>query len=397
MTSQSPSDPVRFYRLGQAMPAPKAPHVALVPGQAAPLVALKLPDGIKGRARDRIARLQLSDMLGQNGSDLVMRPFLSSGVKQNWHRLCLTDRAALEDWRAAVADAGPQCQALLPDYLSLPAAAKIWSLSVEDGMLLARLGLQDGFSAEPALAEVLLARALVETPPKAVYAITPIPEAVSALIETKNIPVLRDPTDVAALDLGPLQVLAQGEMSLDLARDPEDTEAQIRRQLRPWIAPALLFVLAALLWAIGTGLQTRQLAATTAKINADTAAAVQRQFLGNEPVLDVRAQVARVVAARLATTTDGSESDSKRTALPMLRQATGLLERSEATVHSLLYQNGTGLSVELDLESFAALDSLILDFRAAPLRVLIEEASAKEGSGITALLLIRDVTQEGQR
>ncbi|MEP3299835.1 MAG: hypothetical protein ABJO27_25700, partial [Pseudoruegeria sp.] len=82
-------------------------------------------------------------------------------------------------------------------------------------------------------------------------------------------------------------------------------------------------------------------------------------------------------------------------ALPLLRQATATLQRPTVAVQSLFYQEGNGLTVLLDLDSFADLDALILDLRGVDLRVLIEEASAREGSGVTAQLLIRDASAGG--
>ncbi|MEP3300197.1 MAG: type II secretion system protein GspL, partial [Pseudoruegeria sp.] len=270
MIPQTPKGKRRFYRFGQDTDVPTEPFVALVPGHAAPLVHLTLPDGIKGRARDRIARLQITDSLGQGEDRLVMRPFMPTGVKHNWQRLCLTDRGRLSDWRTTAEGWGDRCEALLPDYLSLPAAADVWSLSIDGAMLVARLGLQDGFSAETALAEQLLLRALATEPPKAIYADTPLPPDLLAETEIKNIPVLSDPAAFLPLGLGPLETLSQGELSLDLAKDPEDAEDQIRRQLIPWIAPVALLTLAALLWAVSTIIDVRRITEATAQLNATT-------------------------------------------------------------------------------------------------------------------------------
>ena len=53
--------PVQTHDLGSGEALPMHPFVALVPGTAAPLVRLDLPEALQGHARDRVAARQVRD------------------------------------------------------------------------------------------------------------------------------------------------------------------------------------------------------------------------------------------------------------------------------------------------------------------------------------------------
>ena len=64
-----------FWRLGSGVP-PSGAHVAVVPGAQAPLLALELPDGLRGIARERVAQRQLVEQLSSRAEAFEMLPLL---------------------------------------------------------------------------------------------------------------------------------------------------------------------------------------------------------------------------------------------------------------------------------------------------------------------------------
>ena len=128
-------------------------QIGLVSGAEVPLLPVALPDALQGYAREQVAQRQVCDSLGAKAEAVEIRPFTGSGLKRNWNRAIVADPDSLKRWREI---AGAGGRAVLPDYLALPAADGIWVVSGSDGMLQARLGPHDGFSATPAVATQLL-------------------------------------------------------------------------------------------------------------------------------------------------------------------------------------------------------------------------------------------------
>ena len=230
---------VRLARPG-ARPGPRA--VALVPGGDVPLIALDLPAGLRGQAREDVARRQLKDRLGLGPEALVMRPFATDGA-DTWHHALVAEAGQLAAWRDL------PCRAVLPDYLALPAAEGVWTLAVEDGTLLARLGPGDGFSAPLPLAPAMLRAALKAGPPRAVLRLGAPSAALDDPLAEAQLHVARRAEEIAEAGLPLPQRLAHGELAMDLRRDPQAARARLRRRLRPWRWPYLFAACATGLWA----------------------------------------------------------------------------------------------------------------------------------------------------
>ena len=103
-------------------------RTVLLPGELAPVLALDLPARLTGPARLSVARRQVTDLTGISPDVLDLRPLPEAGAgaragrgrSRTWHRVMVTDTAALAPWRAAAGAA--RARGLLPDYLALPAA-----------------------------------------------------------------------------------------------------------------------------------------------------------------------------------------------------------------------------------------------------------------------------------
>ncbi|MFZ5964845.1 type II secretion system protein GspL [Thalassococcus sp. BH17M4-6] len=374
---------IALHALGAETPAGR--HVALVPGAEVPLLALDLPERLRGPAREDVARRQLRDRIGMDAARIEMRPFPPPGGGDGWRRALVADAEALAGWRA---QAGPGCRAVLPDYLGLPAAADLWSINVTSGSVQARLGLEDGFSADPDLARLMLDRALEEGDPPAPKAVLLKGEdaGIGALFAARDIPVVSEAAALDPLGITAPQVLGHGEMSFDLRTDPRAARDRLRARVLPWRWPLLIGLLAAGLWGAAQVVGTRALEREIRAERAATLALVRENFVPTGPVLDVRTQVARALAARQDAARDWRGRVSP---LTLLGQIARVVDDSGAVSEDYGFDRDVW-TVVLRLGDFAAAEALVSALREAGLQVEVADLRVSDGdSGVRAELQVR--------
>ena len=374
---------IALHALGAEMPAGR--HVVLVPGAEVPLLALDLPERLRGPAREDVARRQLRDRIGLDAARIEMRPFSPPGGGDSWRRALVADAEALAGWRA---QAGPGCRAVLPDYLGLPAAAELWSIEVTSGSVLARLGLEDGFSADPDLARLMLERALEDAEPPAPRAVLLNGEdaGIAALFAARDIPVVTEAAALDPLGIAAPQVLGHGEMGVDLRTDPRAARDRLRARVLPWRWPLLIGLLAAALWGAAQGLGTRALEQEIRAERTATLALVRESFVPTGPVLDVRTQVARALAARQDAARDWRGRVSP---LTLLGRIARVVDGSGAVSEDYGFDRDLW-TVVLRLGDFAAAEALVRDLRDAGLQVEVADLRVSDGdSGVRAELQVR--------
>jgi general secretion pathway protein L len=353
-----------------------ANRVLLVPGAEVPLLPLNLPGGLQGRAREQVAWRQLKDQIGLTPEGSEMRPF-GGGKGGEWSRALVVDAVQMQGWRQR---GGGDCRALLPDYLALPASSDLWVLDASETDLRARLGLVDGFTAETALAQLMLSRLLHENQalPKAVLLLGGDLPWLEELLTEAEIPLIRESKAVAGLGLPVPKILAHGEIAADLRIDARAARVRLRRQIRPWRWPLLAGALAAALWSIGQDLEIRQINQQTAALRREIETVVRDHFVPTGPLLDIRAQVSRVLAARQ---TEMATAAGRVSPLLLLGQVADVLASSEAVPHLVGYQRDSGLELELRLADFAAVDRLIGALEAAGIAAEVREARVSDTVG----------------
>lgn len=366
------------WRIGDGLP-PAGPFIALVPGAEAPLIALTLPAALKGVAREDVARRQALDRLGPG---LDVRPVRLDGAG-NWSRVAVAERMQVLRWRGVLGPAATRCRGLVPDYLALPAAPGLWVIETDRDGVVARLGPADGFAAEPALAGRMLALALAEARaggalPQAVLLRGETASAFAPLFE--GLPLVSRPADLPE-GLHP-RVMALGEAAVDFARDPcadaDGVEARIRRLV--W--PVLLVVLGAFGWAAAQGLGIARDRAAAAAVQAETLAAVRRDLLPSGPILDLEMQVMREIERRRAAVLPAVAAQGP---LDLLRQAAPVLAGAEVQAVTL---GADGLSVEVSVADFQALDAVIGALGAAGLVARPSRSAIDPGGGVGATLAL---------
>lgn len=373
MTSPAETAAV-FVRLDQSAPGPG--QIALVSGGDVPLFRLDLPKGLRGQAREQVARRQLSDRFGLTPEQVQMRPFAPGGLGEGWNRVLVAPPSLLADWR------GLECRAVLPDYLSLPCAEGVWTVAPQGEMMLARLGPDDGFSATLALTLPMLERALTEQGrPGALYLPEPIP-ALEDWANSQSIPVAHNESELTAQALPMPQILAHDELSSDLRQDPMAARTRLTANVLPWRWPLLAGALAAALFAASQIVAIQRLGAETDSIAAQTHALVQQHFVPSGPVLDVRVQVARALSQLRAATSGQSKQVDP---VQMGWQVAEVVASLSAVPDSLIWRDGDGIQLVLRLPDFAATDRLTAAFSTAGLKAeLVESRASTDAQGVRA-------------
>ncbi len=356
-------------------------HIALVPGEDAPLIGLSLPEGLRGGAREQVAKRQAADTLGLSGDALDVRPFLQGGPA--WTRVLVTAPDKIEQWGRQVS--GTACTEILPDYLSLAAAEHVWTIERHDQRLLVRLGPGDGFSGELPVARLQLTLALAQAPPRAVLWTGPGDPEIEAAFQAADVAVLADPAGLKALGLQLPRDAGPGGINLrDLAG-----AAQARRRARivRWRAPVILAILAFGLWLSAQWIAIARDNAHTREITTATTNLVRQYFVPTGPLLDIRAQVARK-AAQLSQTPDNAPVTVSPVTL--LRRAATPLTGPGLTLQSASYRAGSGFELSVGAPDFAALDTLARALRAAGLAVEMTSAASDGEGGVFGQIQITE-------
>lgn len=388
MTGNTGHKDQRFHRLEQGAALPDQPFVALVDGAKAPLLALDLPDGLRGQARERVARLQISDGIGLSPEQIELRPFAAKPHVTPWTHVMITAPDQVADWRSLCDGAGARCQAILPDYLSLPVIPEVWTIATTATTTTARLGLEDGFSCEHELALALLAKA---PKPKAVFRLGVTHPPLEDLFADLALPVCRSKAELAARNLPAPKVLAHGELAFDLRQNPTAAFEQMRASLRAWRTPVVLAVLALGLWSASTLLSLRGLQARAVATRVATVAEVRKSFVPNGPVLDIRAQVSQSLAARQAQTGSPGEQVPP---LALFKAATLVLQTQAARLITASFSPANGLSLALLLPDFSSLDQVVAALEKDGIAVQVVESSSAEEGGVNGILLLQAKGQD---
>lgn len=361
------------WRMGAA--SPNGPHVASVPGALAPLLPLDLPEKLRGVARERVAERQLVEQLSMPPGGFEMRPFSPKGVKL-WTKVLVVEAGLAGAWRKGLR---PGCIALAPDYLLLPTAPGLWSIEVAGDSVIARLGPEDGFAAEPELALALLAQA---TAPKAILRLGAAHSDLDALLAGLQVPILTDPAALKKAGFTPMR-WTEALGGLDLKDPPSALYDRLRSKVNRWRVAVICAVLAVAIWAGTLTLDTQHLRAEARQDSEIMLALVREHFVPNGPVLDVRAQVS--AAMQNAAVPDAPEVE----ALPAIIQfqiAAPVLTDDRLRLLTAAYRADTGLVTSVEAVDFAALDQVTEDLRGAGFVVDQLDSRAQQAGGVVARL-----------
>lgn len=363
-----------LWRLGEGAP-PTGAHVALVSGALVPLLPLTLPDKLRGIARERVAERQLVEQLSLPVDGFEMHPLAAKGTKQ-FNRVLVADVAQAGGWRKALR-AG--CQGLLPDYLALPAAVDLWVVEVDGDMVRARLGPDDGFTAEPDLALQLLAEV---APPKAVLRLGVEDAVLDSYLGGLNVPILTDQGALKKAGFAPLR-WPDAIGGVDLKDPPSAIYDRLRVRILRWRTAVVFGALALVIWLGMVVLDTGRLQADAARDRALVDGLVREHFVPSGPILDVRAQV---TAALDAARRPVAPVEQTLPALTQFQIAAPVLTADNLRLLTAAYRSDTGLVTSVEATDFAVLDQLIADLHQADFIVEQLDSRTQQSGGVVARL-----------
>lgn len=382
--SSLPKPEIRVALVGQSGKT-RWRHVALVPGEAVPILRLDLPDKLRGAAREGVARRQAADLLGEAAETLDVRPLALGGSERSWVHVMVADRALLRDWHA---QAGHRAKALLPDTLALPVAEGLWVFEADMGRVRARFGPEDAMAGpEPVVARQLqaLLRQSDPVPRAALCSGDAMPLITDALAEAK-VPVATRTSDLPS-DISDLTAFSRGELALDLRRDPQAARNRVQRAVQAWRWPVLVAAIAAGLWAASQMVVIRAAQEENRSVQSATLDMVRAEFVPSGPILDVRIQVAQ----RLSELRAGDTPAVERTqSFDVFALAARALDKPTFRVQAVSDNASGGINVLVESDDFASLDALVEALNVLPLLVEVKDARLLENTDrVSAELVIR--------
>lgn len=386
-----PDAQLATHDLERDVPMPTAGFVATVPGTLAPLVPLDLPGALRGPARARVARRQLRDAYGGADNAIDARPARLGDAADRWQAMLVVATQTRLGWARKAAAAGPLCRAILPDYLALPASRDLWVIEAAGPLICTRLGLEDGFSAEPDLALALLQGARTKAPPRAVLRMGSLAPDLDAWLAEQGLAVCFDPAGLAAHGVAAPQRFAHGEFALDLARDPDAERAEMRRVLRRLGVVAGLGLMGLVGWIAAIVLETSELRAQGLAYRQNSERILREVVIPTGPILDIRTQVSRLIEQAVEA---NAEAGTVARPLDVLRRAGTVMAAHEASVTRVSYQPAAGLVIDLQLADFAALDALVAALREGGTELRVAQSVTRDDAGVEAVLAMA-VTPQG--
>nr|WP_299421824.1 type II secretion system protein GspL [uncultured Shimia sp.] len=361
-----------FARVGDGIQS--ARHVVLAPGHVVPLIHLDLPKSLRGQAREQVARRQLTDRMGLDDT-VAMRPCNLGANGEDWSQVFVADHTHMAEWRSY------DCQAVIPDYLSLPTSEGIWTLSQIklDGStaVMMRFGPNDGASTSLEMAEIVLSQALSASPnrPTAVLWHGEALSAFDSLMSAHGVPVVLDPNQLPELGVDRPSVLKHGELDCDLRADPMAARTRLAQRVLPWRWTALSAALAVALWSVGQLVAIARIEAQTDEITTHTQEIVKQHFVPTGPILDVRSQVSRVLLDLQNSRRDGGATLD---VLDLTAEVGAVLDAANAVPEMVSYTKGDGLMIVVRMPDFGSAERLTSALQSDHMTADLEESRVSD-------------------
>ena len=367
---------------------PPGTFLATVPGEKVVCHAVALPRKAAIPTRRAIAERQVQDLLSEPMEALELHQIKAGRQVAPWSRVAAWDAELATRARARLVDFGARCKALVPDYFALPWEDDAWVMQAEGPRLVVRLDVGRGFAAHH---EVAIALLRLESRPPARIVLYGAPSAEVHDDLAKMGAELVPKAETAPPSPTPVPWGYKG-FPLDLREDRAATVARLTSGLWRWAAIMVLALVG------GSAVTAAQLAelAQAREARALAMAAVtglaRETFLPTGPILDVRAQVGRVLAS-LESASEATETVPTEM-LALLRQTGPVLLEAGAELRSVRIgaapaAGQAALEVTLDAASFEALDALVAALRAAGFEVEVPQSAVIETGATRARLLFR--------
>ena len=195
--------------------------------------------------------------------------------------------------------------------------------------------------------------------------------------------------------LGAPAVLAHGETTCNLSRDPALVRDRLRSQLTPWRWPVVLLLVAVGLWIASDVLEIQRLRAERISIQNATEDLVRDVFVPEGPILDVRSQVQQAEdALRRAATGESDAID----ALALFESIAPVVFDARARTRRVSSPDGLRLDLVVETADFAAADGLSETLaKADGLEVrVVESRRTGDGAAVRTELQLRSLSEDTQ-
>ncbi|MGV6848430.1 MAG: type II secretion system protein GspL [Marinibacterium sp.] len=364
-------------RWGCSPPPGDDVFVLAVPGSAAPLHAFDLPAGVSDSTLRRIAARQLADRLGPMWDNPVLLPLpRPKRAESGSSRAIVVSKDQCADWCSSDLATDARCMAVLPDYLTLPAAPDLVVIQGTATSIRVRIGIEDGFTAPPHLAPFLLQNALESHPSRSVQIDGELPRECRDVLQQAGL-------DAIAPDSAPAQAFAHGELRLDLRRSGSE-EDEALAMVRLWSVAAAIGLAAFGLWAFGLAAEANRANRAAAQARSETTAILRRGLLPDGPILDIRRQVTKRLDGNRANNSGPLEPST----VVLLNRVAHLLYDNDAQIHSIEREPDGTLAVDAVLDDFDAIDLLVSDMESQGLAARSRTARALDDGRVEARLRI---------
>lgn len=353
--------------------------VLALPGTAVPIFEFQLPKGVAGPVRIKVAQQQLVDRAGQAMRALALRPLaLGRTNPAAWEKALVVDPQVLGNWCLEV-EGEKRCRAVLPDYLTLPAASQALVCDVSGRDISARIGLEDGFTAPVQIAVAQLEAALSQGGIQRAVLGSGVPDAIRDLFRSHEVPVRLLEDEGSETDL---KRFAHGELQMDLRRSDQLTSAS-GGAARMLVAAMALAFLAFAVWTAGIYAEIRGARNAAADLRGQAEMVLRRSLLPDGPIVDIRAQVDLRFAERDAGPDAGDDASS----LALMSRATVVLFGKNIDV-SEIAQSEEALLITIRTEDFAKAEQIETDLRNADISVSTDGARIRDDGRVEALFRI---------
>jgi general secretion pathway protein L len=364
---------------------PDGPCVGLIDGAMVPWLSLDLPKGLKGSARRDVAMRQLRDQIGGTAENVEIQPFQDANPRALWTHGVVKDGAVdqLIDRMELKGHAG--CAAVLPDFMALPAADTIWTIDVGETTARVRLGLVDGFSGEADFAALSLDKALQQGKPRGVLRMGRKNAQIDAVLTVLDVPIVDAPAALAQHDLPVPKVYSNNELALDLRANAQAEIADLARNIRAVVWPALVGIAALIVWMISMSINTNTARTQALDLRKDTLQIVRENFVPTGPILDVKRQVEQAIFVAKETAKSDATDNSP---FEVLRQAGVALSDFPKTLKSASFSQAEGLILRLSLDDFKTLDEIVAAISDVGLAVRVGSSDASGENKVRATLYV---------
>lgn len=357
----------------------ETPAVVFVPASRLVLLRAAVPT----RNRSRMLQAVPYALEEQLAEDVDQLHFAVGSTDQQDTAVATIARQQLDDWLDALRQVGITPEALVPDVLALPWREQRWTVWLEPEQALVRTGPEQGWATEPDNLLLQLQLALDTHTPQGIDLYASAQDADRLATALAPLPVQhQSPPDGA---LSRLAAQYRSQQNLNLLQGSYGGNERTQQHRRRWAWVGVLAVLLVVTEFAITALQNHRLGTLASRNEQKIEQLFRTAFPDIKRVVDPKVQMQQQLQKLQSVAVSQDASGS----LLALLQLTGpvLAQRPQLQLQGLHYRNHR-LDLELNAQSFQALDEVKQALSDQGLQVEIDSASAQD-AGVSGRLRVQ--------